>query len=478
MASTPLIIRNLTSVQTELKLVERYEAPTQGLETELNINSIAKNFTALMSNITQPSAPQLALKSESFSNQDVAVPVAPFESKETDIQPNSKEVMRLTFETEGQRYRLDIPTPSEKSSVLTPLSPDPRHEYTAIYLPKSSHLALFSSAKLESWMSKLKDKSPLSALSIPGTHNSPTHYTALPSVRCQAVSVREQLDNGVRFLDIRVQPEDPDDLSKDGLLLVHSAFPISLTGNKYFRDLVNEVDSFLDQNPSETVIISLKREGTGKATDQQFSKILKQHYAGDTNRWFTEPRIPTLGEVRKKIVLMRRFNLDDSLKNEWDGKGWGIDGSNWPDNCADGICSSGDIRVQDFYEIKETVNIDTKVEYSLAHLGRSGQSVCHLPDDDDLTAAAISAEKQPFFINFLSASNFFNPGCWPDRIAARINPSIIDFLCQSHNEKGQNEVGDGSTGIVVCDWVGNNGNWDLVRAIVGHNAKLELREKK
>ena len=63
-------------------------------------------------------------------------------------------------------------------------------------------------------MSKLKDETPLSALSIPGTHNSPTHHTALPSVRCQAVGVKEQLNNGVRFLDLRVQPENADDPSK------------------------------------------------------------------------------------------------------------------------------------------------------------------------------------------------------------------------------------------------------------------------
>jgi len=38
------------------------------------------------------------------------------------------------------------------------------------------------------------------------------------------------------------------------------------------------------------------------------------------------------------------------------------------------------------------------------------------------------------------------------------------------------KVGDGSTGIVVCDWVGNNEDWDLVRCVVGMNSKLEFRE--
>jgi 1-phosphatidylinositol phosphodiesterase len=318
-------------------------------------------------------------------------------------------------------------------------------------------------------MARLKHEMPLSALSIPGTHNSPTHHVALPSVRCQAVSVKEQLDNGVRFLDIRVQPESVDDVSKEGLILVHSAFPVSLTGTKYFRDLINTVYSFLDANPTETIIISLKREGVGKSTDQHLSKVIKTHYAND--RWFTDNRIPTLGEARNKIVLIRRFALDDSLKGENNGNGWAIDAESWPDNCADGICSSGEIRVQDFYEVSESENIHKKITYSTDQLARAAQAVCPLPGD--MKAATAEAAKQLFFMNFLSASNFWRANCWPDRIAAKVNPSIVEHLCRSHNEtEGK---GDGSTGIVVCDWVGINGDWDLVRCIVGMNAKLELR---
>ena len=471
MATPPLTIRNLTSNSLELKLLERFEA-AQSKDNGgsiVNITNITRTLSGLMNNITTPSSPQLALKAESFTSEDVSVPIAPFETKPTDIQTDPREVLRLTFEAGGQRYRVDTPTTSQRSAVLIPLSPNPHFEFTAVYLSKYSHLTLYSSTKLESWMGKLKYETPLSALSIPGTHNSPTHHVALPSVRCQAVSVEEQLNNGVRFLDIRVQPESADDVSKEGLILVHSAFPISLTGTKYFRDLINTVYSFLDQNPTEAIIMSLKREGIGKSTDQHLSKIVKTHYAND--RWFTENRIPTLGEVRNKIVLIRRFALDDSLKGENNGKGWAIDAESWPDNCADGICSSGEIRVQDFYEVSESENIHKKITYSTDQLARAAQAVCPLPGD--MEAAAAEAAKQPFFMNFLSASNFWRANCWPDRIAAKVNPHIVDHLCRNHNEtEGK---GDGSTGIVVCDWVGINGDWDLVRCIVGMNAKLELR---
>jgi 1-phosphatidylinositol phosphodiesterase len=74
----------------------------------------------------------------------------------------------------------------------------------------------------------------------------------------------------------------------------------------------------------------------------------------------------------------------------------------------------------------------------------------------------------------LSASNFFNASCWPDRIAVKINPSMIEYLCMGHGAPGKGP-GDAATGIVVTDWVGHHGDWDLVRCIVGWNARLQLR---
>lgn len=472
MADTPLIIRNLTSTPLELKLLERFESAQLIPNTGYGFANITRTFTGLMSR--SPSPAQLAAKSASFSNQEISLPIGPFETKITDIQPNGKEALRLTFEADGERYRLNTPTPSQRSTVLTPLSPNPRFNFTAVHLPDDSHLAIYLSTKLASWMSRLKDETPLAALSIPGTHNSPTYHVALPSVRCQSVSVKEQLENGVRFLDIRVQPESPSDPTKDGLILVHSAFPVSLTGTKYFRILMDKVFAFLDANPTETVIISVKREGIGRATDQQLSKILHSHYTTDPNRWFTDNRLPTLGETRNKVVLIRRFALDESLKSENNGAGWAIDAESWPDNCADGVCSSGEIRVQDFYEVAEHTNIEKKITYSTDQLQRAAETVCSLPGDEKAVEA--EATKQPFFINFLSASNFWRANCWPDKIAAKVNPSIIEHLCQRHAEPSVGKpVGDGSTGIVVCDWVGHDGDWDLVRCIVGMNAKLEVR---
>ena len=487
MTDRNLIIRNLTSTSLELKLLERYEAPAS--ESKSGFAAITRNFTNLVLSPTPPSSPdppsasQLAASTQTFSHEEVSVSIDPFSTRKTEIKPinpSSNGVLRLTFNTNGERYRVDTPSLGNRSTTLTPLAPNPRFQYTAVYLPLHSHLTLLSSANLQSWMKELKDETPLSGISIPGTHNSPAYHRALPSVRCQAVSPRAQLENGVRFFDIRVQPESPKNPSQDGLILVHSIFPISLLGGKYFRDLVNDIYDFLDKNPSETLIMSVKREGIGDSTDAQLCRILKDHYAGELNRWYTAPHIPSLGEARRKIVLIRRFGLDDSLKGEYDGAGWGINAETWKDNTPNDTCSSGAICVQDFYEVLETVNIDRKIGYCEDHLDRAGACICALPSLAGTNAVHGGPEQkpQPVYLNFLSASNFWKVGCWPARIAAKLNPAIVEYLCTKHNESDSGKsVGDGTTGIVVCDWVGNNGDWDLVRCIVGWNGKLMLREQ-
>jgi 1-phosphatidylinositol phosphodiesterase len=479
-----LTIRNLTITPLTLLHVERFEADTPK-PTGSQVANITSNLTSsirgFLNPITLPPSAGLVAKSENPHDRhdDVNVRVEPFTTNATEIRAADpgREVLRLTFEEPGVpgRYTVDVPGSSPRSLTLNKLD-GAQKELTAVYIPTGAFLTFFSSANLSRWMEQLDNASPLSCLSLPGTHNSPTCHVALPSVRCQAVGVREQLDNGVRFLDIRVSA-NPDN---DDLTLVHAAFPISLTGNKFLdSNLLNVVYSFLDANPSEAVLISLKREGTGKGDDAKFSRCLHEsgRYLGGANarRWFTDPRIPDLGEVRGKCVLVRRFGLDDSLRGEHEGRGWGIDGSAWPDNCEDAPTGSGLIRVQDFYEVAESTNIQKKIDLARAHLEKSGEQLFALPGREGVQTQGMP----PLFVNFLSASNFFNASCWPERIAAKINPAMVEYLCMRHGENGKGPnslpVGDASTGIVVTDWVGHDGDWDLIRCIVGWNARLQLK---
>ncbi|KAH8762597.1 phosphatidylinositol-specific phospholipase C [Diaporthe sp. PMI_573] len=501
-----LTIRNVTVNPLELVLTERFErGPAHGGA----FSRISGLFTT--SSATTPAlfAPEEG-QEPSERVQVTGVVAGAFETLVTDIRPPEpgRSVLRLSFRAPGaaHTYVVDCPSPGSRSVVMRRVAEGeggddatPPLELTTVYTASAHHLSVLSSANLSRWMRELGDGWPLSALSVPGTHNSPTYHVALPSVRCQAVGVREQLDNGVRFLDVRVSASRGD--GNDTLALVHSVFPVSLGGNRYLADLLDELYAFLDDNPSEALIISLKREGTGRGTDQHLSRHLFRRYCGGgggdgkggdgkggdgkvdgkeaggddmARRWFTEPRIPSLGEARGKIVLVRRFNNDGALQAEHDGRGWGIDASAWPDNCADGTVDSGLVRVQDFYGVGKSAGIEKKAELARSHLERAGQQVfAAVPGPEGGPAPP------PLFVNFLTASNFFNASCWPEKIAAKVNPSITEYLCVRHAEKGrgpaQLDVGDGGTGIVVTDWVGHDGDWDLTRCIVAWNARLQLK---
>jgi 1-phosphatidylinositol phosphodiesterase len=116
-------------------------------------------------------------------------------------------------------------------------------------------------------------------------------------------------------------------LGSDRLALVHGAFPVALTGAKDFRTFVlRPVERFLRENRGESVVVSLKGEGWGGGGDVQLARVLFERYLKEADGgevWWTEARIPTLGEVRGKIVLLRRFGMREGAI------GSGIDAQHW-----------------------------------------------------------------------------------------------------------------------------------------------------
>ena len=466
MASDELVIRNLTS---NTITVEKYEIHDRvgHIHGDGRISHATRNVTSLFGHHRDPTldcrvSESIPLYLQSWETGQASVPKADL--------PN--QILCIFFQIRDESYQVNIIHKKIHTQYLMSSegNPDPPCKHITVYNPERHHLTIAYRDSYKSWMRSLRDDVLLSSVSIPGTHNSPTYHKALPSVRCQCVPVRKQLEKGIRFLDIRVQPEHPKTRSTDAMTLVHGVFPISLTGPRHFRPLINEVFQFLEENPSETVIVSVKREGRGRSTDEDLSIIMHDHYATDLSKWFTAPRVPYLGEARGKIVLVRRFHLDEQLTHEWGGQGWGINADTWADNSPNSLCPSGDLCIQDFYEVLDTENIGRKIQYSIEHLRRAAQCVSSASSKEAIA-------KQPFYINFLTASNFWKMGCWPDKIAAKLNPAIVEYLCLEHNRTrdGIMSGGDGSTGVVVCDWVGHQGDWDIVRCIIGMNARLEKR---
>jgi 1-phosphatidylinositol phosphodiesterase len=158
---------------------------------------------------------------------------------------------------------------------------------------------------LPRWMARLADDAPLSGITIPGTHDSGARFGGVAPVvdfvtalwvQCQNWTVTQQLDAGVRFLDMRCHA------GPDGTLRIHHLFvdeELSLT------DVLRECVAFLAANPTEALLMRVQQEASTMPELQfvaAFDRHVREADAGD--RLYRYPTIPQLRPVRGRIVLM------------------------------------------------------------------------------------------------------------------------------------------------------------------------------
>lgn len=178
------------------------------------------------------------------------------------------------------------------------------------------------------WMSHVDDDKYLDELSIPGTHDSGTcsvdNDTEPQSsqVKCQQDYIPTQLLEGIRYFDIRLgKGNDPGICHGDFYLFKKDGYYLHLS------DVIGYFKTFLSENPREALIMLASR-GNDEATDDSVTTAFAEVMADNPDLFYTSSRVPTLGEVRGKIVLLRRFRLDgDSVS----GHTWGLDLTEWDD---------------------------------------------------------------------------------------------------------------------------------------------------
>ncbi|MBR2789608.1 MAG: phosphatidylinositol-specific phospholipase C [Eggerthellaceae bacterium] len=163
----------------------------------------------------------------------------------------------------------------------------------------------------DSWMAQLPDETPLSRVVIPGTHDSATQYCQLAFItKCQALSIAGQLDAGFRYLDIRLGDD-----GNGGLQLFHG-FTHAKTGvfggNLTLEAVLADCYAFLDAHPTETIIICVKQEH-GEASVADFQRLLDAQVQANPDEWLLTDTLPTVGEARGKLVLMRRYDDEAGL---------------------------------------------------------------------------------------------------------------------------------------------------------------------
>ena len=79
-----------------------------------------------------------------------------------------------------------------------------------------------SNQHFSSWMSKVSPQTLLRRLIIPGSHNCNSYdlnkpILTIPFHKCQVIPVKQQLQMGIRYLDIRYGSNSPKNMRKLGV---------------------------------------------------------------------------------------------------------------------------------------------------------------------------------------------------------------------------------------------------------------------
>ncbi|MBT2382230.1 phosphatidylinositol-specific phospholipase C [Streptomyces sp. ISL-11] len=270
-----------------------------------------------------------------------------------------------------------------------------------------------------SWMGRLPNSTLLARLTIPGTHDSwctdPSNGTEW--AHTQNWGIPEQLERGIRFLDIRC----------NGLQGAPNEFGL-YHGAAYqhhrYQDVLDVCRNFLRQSPGETIIMRLKNENAGGQAlgPEEFRRRFNYYMdnMGYRSLFWTAPSWPALGQVRGKIVLAADF------ANEW-----GI--LNWTSGTPD----------KNYFKIQDEWNAPN-----------SAAKVRFITKWFD--AAYYDQKSYEPYVNFTS----YSADRWPKLNASQVLPDVFQYLNARRDEKIH-------LGIVPMDFP--DFNQDVVRLLVEKN---------
>ncbi|KAL5604163.1 hypothetical protein BROUX41_002145 [Berkeleyomyces rouxiae] len=178
------------------------------------------------------------------------------------------------------------------------------------------------------WMANIPNDTPLSSLSIPGTHNTMTSDSTEPMFQCQNTDIEQQLNAGIRYFDLTVR------ISDRVLYTYHAGFNTHFT----LADTMGIAARFLDKNPSEALIVRVQKESLRSGTKEDFESAMIQFLKAPgvfgqksksyiyTTREGIVSSPPTLGALRGKILIVEDFHtsIPGSLGLPWKSTAFSI----------------------------------------------------------------------------------------------------------------------------------------------------------
>jgi len=177
------------------------------------------------------------------------------------------------------------------------------------------------------WMGLLDPYLKLNQVILPGTHDSGSfdieHGIKIPFIgeytaKTQMLDILEQLNLGIRYLDIRLKVID------NMLKIYHGILPCkkingNIVSDLLLSDVINDCIIFLINHPSETIIIHLKKEENNDK-DQDINNFISKIYNDsgfkeyfyipeDNDKNYSNNNIPILKDVRGRIVFFSRTDF-------------------------------------------------------------------------------------------------------------------------------------------------------------------------
>ena len=165
-----------------------------------------------------------------------------------------------------------------------------------------------------SWMKSIPDTTKISQMTIPGTHNSCALH-GICCARTQTWSLPEQMNAGLRYFDIRLR------LYNNTLRAFHEFIDQEDT----FDIILNYALNFLEQNPSESIIMQIvkeyKVENCSKSIQDMYDEYIKD--IKDKIVDFKKKDDIKMGDIRGKILMVKifgrstRFMPGFLVQNNW-----------------------------------------------------------------------------------------------------------------------------------------------------------------
>ncbi|TVX93420.1 phosphatidylinositol-specific phospholipase C [Paenibacillus agilis] len=277
------------------------------------------------------------------------------------------------------------------------------------------------------WMDKIAGDRKLFELNIPGTHDTCALYGGDLAI-CQTQTLREQLDSGIRFVDIRCRHIENRFAIHHGIMYQHLMFGGGV------RDVCLK---FLEDHPRETIIMSVKHEYDDADNTRSFEDTFRWYLEGNESMWYLDETFPSLDEVRGKIVLLRRFKANTTL---------GIDATAWKDNATFSIVNTHEkLCIQDEYKVP-----------TVFHIGRKWDRV------KSLLEQAQEEKVNEWYLNFTSGTS---AGAYPYTVAEG-SPGIEGL--NSHLYSYLDQLATKRIGTIIMDFP-NKPIPSLVERIIASN---------